>query len=118
MNAAEQVARNWKANRRKMKPLNALLVWVGVAILALVLYSSMGYLGFALVAIPALIFLFCFVALKSVDIVMFFVGLLGGVKKDRPPAPPPPYTPPAELQYCPKCGSAWVRGAQSCANCS
>jgi hypothetical protein len=95
--------------------LKAFIFWLVAS--ALLIYF-LGYPGYMLSILLGLIFLVCFCALRFTEIVAYMLSL------GRRPPKPPPYVPPASPPpppqaptYCPKCGSAWVPGARTCANC-
>ena len=95
--------------------LQAFVVWL---VISVALIYFFGYPGRMIAMFIGVIFLVCFCALRAAELLAFTIGLFR-----RQPAPPPsrpPSAPPKaqpQLQYCPKCGSAWVAGAARCANC-
>ena len=95
--------------------LKAFIFWLVARTL---LIYFLGYPGYMLSILLGLIFLVSFFALRFTEIVAYIVSLGRRPPKPPPYTPPPPLPPPPQAPaYCPKCGSAWVPGARTCANC-
>ena len=97
---------------------DALGAIIFLAIAGALLIYFLGYPGLIATEGLALIFLVCFVALRFAEIAGFIVGKTRQ-RQEPPPAPPsaPQPSAPPQPQFCPKCGSAWVPGARTFANC-
>jgi hypothetical protein len=99
--------------------LKAFLFWLVASVLMIYFW---GDIGKVLSMILGFIFILSFCVLRITEIAAFAMSL-GRRPQQSPPYVPPPHTPPSappppqQPQYCPKCGSAWVPGAQTCANC-
>jgi hypothetical protein len=96
---------------------DALKAILFLAIAGALLIYFLGYIGVLATEVLGLIFLVCFIAVRFTEIAAFVMSKSHSRQPPPPPFAPPPAAAPPELKYCPKCGSAWVSGARSCANC-
>jgi hypothetical protein len=99
--------------------LKAFIFWFVASVLMIYFW---GDIGKVLSMILGFIFILSFCVLRITELAAFAMSLGRRPPQQSPPYAPPPHTPPSSTpppqpQYCPKCGSAWVPGAQICANC-
>jgi hypothetical protein len=101
--------------------LKAFLFWLVASVLMIYFWGDFGKV---LSYILGFVFILSFCVLRITELAAFAMSLGRRPQQSAPPYVPPPGSPPASApppppapDYCPKCGSAWVAGAQRCANC-